>query len=113
MARNRFLNIKRFLHFVDNENAKNCKDDKRFKIRPLADALNQKFKQFGISSKRLSIDEQIVRYYGRNSQKQFISGKPIRFGFKQWVLCCATSGYCFEMDLLYIAKKTFSQHQAQ
>ena len=85
-----------FLHFVDNENAKN---DKGFKIRPLVDDLNQKFKQFRIFSKRQSIDEQIVRYYGRSSLKQFIKGKPIKFGLKQWVLCCATNGYCFKMDL--------------
>ncbi|XP_042232369.1 piggyBac transposable element-derived protein 1-like [Homarus americanus] len=65
MPRNRFLSIKRFFHFVDNENAENYKDDKGFKIRPLADALNQKFKQFGIFSKRLSIDEQIKSYGDR------------------------------------------------
>ena len=99
MPRNRFLSIKRYLHFVNNENAENSKDDKGFKIRSLADALNQKFKQFGIFSKELSIDEQIVRYYGRSSLKQFIRGKPIRFGFKQWMLCCGTSGYCYQMDL--------------
>ena len=63
MPRNRFLSIKRYLHFVNNENADNSKDDKGFKIRPLADALNQKFKQFGIFSKELSIDEQIVRLW--------------------------------------------------
>lgn len=55
-------------------------------------------KQFGIFSKRLS-DEQIVRYYRRISPKKIISGKPIRFCFKQWVLCCTICGYCFRMDL--------------
>jgi len=28
----------------------------------------------------------MVPYYGRHSSKQFIRGKPIRFGFKMWCL---------------------------
>lgn len=99
MPRNRFVTIKRFLHFVNNEDAQNYQNDRGFKIRLLAENLNLKFKQFGIFSKELSIDEQIVRYYGRSSLKQFIRGKPIRFGFKQWMLCCGISGYCFQADL--------------
>lgn len=47
----------------------------------------------------MSIDEQIVRYYGKNSLKQFLRGKPIRFGFKQWIMCCGSTGYCYQMDL--------------
>ncbi|CAG5044038.1 unnamed protein product [Parnassius apollo] len=32
-----------------------------------------------------SIDEAMVPYYGRHSCKQFIRGKPIRWGYKLWV----------------------------
>ncbi|XP_060863589.1 piggyBac transposable element-derived protein 3-like [Metopolophium dirhodum] len=32
-----------------------------------------------------SIDESMVPYFGRHGCKQFIRGKPIRFGFKIWV----------------------------
>ena len=35
-----------------------------------------------------SIDESIIPYYGRHGTKQFIRGKPIRFGVKLW---CVTS----------------------
>ena len=31
--------------------------------------------------------------------KQCIKGKPIRFGFKQWAMCCSESGYCFHGDI--------------
>jgi len=34
----------------------------------------------------VSVDESLVPYYGRHSSKQFIRGKPIRFGFKVWCL---------------------------
>ena len=38
--------------------------------------------QFGMWSELLSIDEQMVPYFGRHSSKMFIHGKPIRFGFE-------------------------------
>ena len=99
MPINRYIEIKRYLHFVDNEKASQNKDDKAFKLRPIYDYLNEKFKSFGIFSRELSIDEQIVRYYGKNGLKQFMRGKPIRFGFKQWIMCCGRTGYCYQMDL--------------
>jgi DNA excision repair protein ERCC-6 len=53
--------------------------------------------QFGIFSKHLSIDEQMVPYFGRHSIKMFIKGKPIRFGYKNWVLA-ASSGYPYKFE---------------
>ncbi|KAF2901515.1 hypothetical protein ILUMI_04673 [Ignelater luminosus] len=37
-------------------------------------------------SEDMSVDESIIPYFGRNGCKQFIRGKPIRFGYKAWVL---------------------------
>lgn len=100
ITRNRFMAIKRNLHFNDNSLLSSMeKRDKIFKIRPLLDKMNVNFKKFGIFSKELAIDEQMVRYYGHHFLKQFIKGKPIRFGFKQWALCSSLTGYCFHMDL--------------
>ena len=44
-----------------------------------------------------SVDESIIPYYGKHGTKQFIRGKPIRFGFKLW---CITSseGYLFHAE---------------
>lgn len=50
--------------------------------------------QFGVFAHNLSVDEQMIAYYGRHSLKMFIRGKPIRFGYKYWVVASAT-GYCF------------------
>lgn len=83
MPRNKFLNIKKFINFVNNENVKHYQGDKGFKFKSLVDALNNRFKQFEIFAKELSKNEQIVRYYGRHSLKQFRKRKPIRFGFRQ------------------------------
>ena len=40
----------------------------------------------------------ITKSYARTSLKQFIRGKPIRFGLKFWGLCSA-NGYLFDLDL--------------
>ena len=45
------------------------------------------FKQYG-SFVNHSVNESIIPYYGKHGTKQFIRGKPIRFGFKLW---CITS----------------------
>ena len=57
-------------------------NDKWEKLRPLIDTVNDKLIQFGAFTEHLSIDEQMVRYFGRHSRKTFIRGKPIRFGYK-------------------------------
>jgi hypothetical protein len=46
----------------------------------------------------------MVPYYGHHSAKMFIRGKPIRFGFKLWVLA-ADSGYPFNVQV-YCGKST-------
>lgn len=95
MSRNRYLEIKRYLHLADNELLN--KDDKLFKIRPLMNILNSKFMQWGIFETELSIDEAMIKYFGHHPAKQFIRGKPVRFGYKDWMLC-SSSGYCFAFD---------------
>ena len=98
MSRNRYLEIKRYLHLNDNsvlEKVPVDDQDRLFKIRPLLEKLNKNFLKFGVFSENLSIDEQMVRYFRHHYLKQFMRGKPIRFGFKQWALCCSQTRYCY------------------
>ncbi|XP_030753599.1 piggyBac transposable element-derived protein 2-like [Sitophilus oryzae] len=108
ISRNRFLEIKRYLHFADND--KINKNDKMFKLRPLMDILNKNFRQWGFFHKSLSVDEAMVKYFGHHSAKQFIRGKPVRFGFKDWMLCSST-GYCYAFDT-YCGKNSEKKGQS-
>lgn len=65
--------------------------------------LNKNFPQWGIFHRDLSIDEAMVKYFGHHSAKQFIRGKPVRFGYKEWMLCSST-GYCYNFDVYCGAK---------
>jgi len=95
MSRNRFEEIKKYLHVSDNSNLD--KNDKFAKLRPYFEELNRKFLQFGVFSQKLSVDEQMVPYFGRHSAKMFIRGKPVRFGFKLWCISSST-GYVYQFD---------------
>ena len=68
------------------------------KVESLYELLNKKIQQFGISHEDLSIDELMVPYYGCHSCKQFISVKPVRFGYKLWVLVSA-AGVPFKIEI--------------
>ncbi|XP_033220935.1 piggyBac transposable element-derived protein 3-like [Belonocnema kinseyi] len=92
-SRNRFDSIKQNIHLSDNNHLD--KNDKFSKLRPLFDLINEKNMQFGVFSHNLSIDEEMVPYFGRHSCKMYIKGKPIRFGFKLWCLC-SSNGYLFK-----------------
>ncbi|XP_050340554.1 piggyBac transposable element-derived protein 3-like [Bactrocera neohumeralis] len=92
MSRTTFMHVKRYINFANNDELD--VNDMMAKLRRFFDIRNRKFKQFGIWSKFLSIDEQMVPYFGRHSCKMFILGKPIRLGFKLWCLCSST-GYLF------------------
>lgn len=93
MSRNRFDSIKQNIHLSDNNQLD--KNDKFSKLRPIFDLINEKNMQFGIFSHDLSIDEEMVPYFGRHSCKMYIKGKPIRFGFKLWCLC-SSNGYLYK-----------------
>lgn len=108
MSRNRFEEIKKYLHLADNAGLD--KDDKLYKVRSFMNLLNKKFQQWGLFHEHLSIDEAMVKYFGHHSAKQFIKGKPVRFGYKDWMLCSST-GYCYSFDTYCGAKPSAIQEK--
>ena len=101
MSNKRYHTIKKYLHLADNQNLPS--GDKVAKVSPLYQLLNDNLVQFGVWHTDLSIDESMVPYFGRHGIKMFIKGKPIRFGFKLWVLCGADGfPYCLK---IYIGKE--------
>lgn len=93
MSRQKYKDIKRNIHLADNSMVHSC--DKLYKVRQYTDKLNKNFMKFGVFSHNLSVDEQMIPYFGRHSCKMFMQGKPVRFGFKVWCLCSA-DGYLFQ-----------------
>lgn len=62
------------------------------------------------ATQHFSVDECIVPYFGRHSSKQFIRGKPNRFGFKAWVIA-SQRGYVYQFcPYPGAAEKATSEH---
>lgn len=95
MSRNRFDTLVRYVHLSDNNNLD--VEDKFSKVRPLLAMLNERFLMYFLKEKNLSIDESMIPYYGRHGAKQFIRGKPIRFGYKMWALTTSL-GYALQFE---------------
>ena len=93
MSRKRFEIIKKLIHFADYNNLP--AGDKHAKIRPLQNRVNASLQQFVVFAKDLTIDEQMVPYFVRHSAKMLICGKPIRFGYKNWV-STSSDGYPYK-----------------
>ncbi len=71
--------------------------DKMSKVRPFFDMMNKKCLEFRANLPNLSVDEAMIPYFGRNSCKQRIQNKPVRLGYKMWVLA-EDSGYIVQFD---------------
>ena len=62
-------------------------DEPFWKVTLLFNTLNETAAKYVEKTEYESIDESMIRYFGPYSLKQFIKGKPTRFGFKIWVIC--------------------------
>ncbi|KRX76123.1 PiggyBac transposable element-derived protein 3 [Trichinella sp. T6] len=83
----RFPDLKKYFHVIDNMLLQ--EGDKLAKISPMYE--------------NMGIDECMVPYYGHYSCKMFIKGKPIRFGFKEWMMT-SSSGYPLPCRYMLVRK---------
>lgn len=90
ISRKRFNFIMQNLHCNDNTHLD--LDNKFSKIEPLLSHLSQKFLEYAPLLENHSVDESMIPYFGRHGSKQFIRGKPIRWGYKFW-MATNTKGY--------------------
>ncbi|XP_015369501.1 PREDICTED: piggyBac transposable element-derived protein 3-like [Diuraphis noxia] len=86
MTRGRFFSLRNNLHIVDNNEIPNGNKDKFIKVRSLYTALQKKCNCLPIE-RNLCVDEQMVPFKGQLSIKQYMKGKPIKWGVKVFLLC--------------------------
>jgi hypothetical protein len=99
----RFEQIKRFLHISDAEddirqgrddNIRQGRDDEWwYKLEPLASSLQRSFMRFYTPSSKVSIDELMVRCFGRSVHTYKMPNKPIPQGYKLFGI--ADHGYLY------------------
>ncbi|KAG8173431.1 hypothetical protein JTE90_022798 [Oedothorax gibbosus] len=101
MSRQRFRDIKKFLHLCDNNSIDGS--DKLAKVRCFIEMFCKKLQQFGTFAECLSVDEEMIPYTGRHSAKMYMRNKPIKFGYKLWILA-SSQGYPFNIQV-YVGKE--------
>ena len=102
ISRTRFLDIHRFLHFVDNDSLPaygNPSYSKIQKVKPVLTYISTKLYEAFVPGRDLSVDEAMVKYKGRSSIKQYMPAKPVKRGFKIWMLADAATGYVLKFSV--------------
>ena len=78
MARDRFLDIQKYLHFVDNDTLVRPGEphyDRLCKVRPILEMIEERFVLTYQPHQECAIDEAMVPYKGRSSLKQYMPKK--------------------------------------
>lgn len=111
MHRDRFFQIMKFIRSVDNNEINT--GDKAWKLRNLITKNQTSCIENAVPVQYIYYDESMIKYFGRHSCKQFIRGKPIRFGCKMWCLK-SSDGYLINFDIYQVKfrgrKKTFLEN---
>jgi len=102
MSRNKFFTIKEKIKMSKNNDAN--PNDRAWRVRKPLEIFRKNVKRFGYFSTALSVDEMMIKFYGRTVLKQYIQNKPDRFGIKIWALC-TVNGFLLDCDI-YCGKGT-------
>ena len=66
-------------------------------MRSFYKLINDRCFKFRENVPYLAVDEAMIPYFGKNNSKQRIQNKPVRVGYKMWVLA-EESGYIVQFD---------------
>ena len=114
ISRDRFRDISRYLHFVDNTTLSqrgSAKYDKLGKIRPLINHFQQKFSSAYNPNCEIAIDEVMIKFQRQSSLKQYMPMKPIKRGIKVCVRADSNNGYFSQFEVYTGKKKGAVEHQ--
>jgi hypothetical protein len=103
MSYRRYNQIKKYLHTCDEALAQKDRThpeyDKLYKIRFLVSELKEKFMHEFSPAQDISVDECMIPFCARWSGRCYDSSKPIKWGVKVWMACCANTGYAYNLDV--------------
>lgn len=101
MPVNRFSWLLGNLHLNDNSVMPLRGDeryDKLYKLRPFLNSIGKTFEENFKPGQILAVDESMIKFKGRSSLKQYLPKKPIKRGYKLWVLA-DKSGYVIKFEI--------------
>ncbi len=113
ISRDRFMEISRYLHFVDNTTIAprgSPQYDRLAKVRPVLEYLETRFSVVYTPGQDLSVDEATIKFQGRSTMKQYLPIKPTKRGFKVWVFADSSNGYFCRLQVYTGQKGNTTEH---
>ena len=95
ITRDRFREITRYLHFVDNASLtpRGSPGYVRLgKVRPVINHLSSRFSDLYDPHQEVAVDEAMIKFTGRSTLKQYMPLKPVKRGIKGVPSLTATTG---------------------
>jgi DNA polymerase III epsilon subunit-like protein len=117
MSGRRFFTILRYLHCCPVENQDRTAEDydPSYKVAEVRDYLEDRYRRLFVPGQQLSLDETLIRAFGRIKFKVRIVTKAARYGIKIYVITDAATAFVLRV-LIYTGKTTYyadSEAQAE
>lgn len=99
MSLHRFEQLKRFIHISNPEEDAHREADAKdwyYKLEPMASIFKDAARRYYKPGSNVSIDEIMVRCYGRSNNTYKMPSKPIKQGYK--LFCLAEHGYIYSFS---------------
>ena len=87
-----------FLHVVTPKEEQSMSGDRLRKLKPFVNLIKSNCLTFYQPLQHLSVDERMVKSKARCHMIQYIRNKPVKWGFKLWVVA-DTSGYTVDFNI--------------
>lgn len=88
------------------ENQDRTKRNPLWRVKWLIDFFNRTWRKVYMPGCFLSMDEFMIPTKIRHWLKQYIKGKPHKWGFKLYMSCCSNSGFCCHFQIHNGKQKT-------
>jgi hypothetical protein len=108
MSGRKFFTILRYLHCCSVENQDPTAEgyDPAYKVAEMKEYLEDRFTRLFLPGRELSLDETLIRAFGRIKFKVRIVTKAARYGIKVYVITDATTAFVLRV-LIYTGKSTY------
>ena len=70
-----------------------------YRVDPIIDYLKHRFQSVYYPHCEVSIDEAMIPFKGRSTMKQYLPLRPVKRGFKVWVIADATNRYTYDLNV--------------
>ena len=105
----KFLTMLRYIHCCSVEHQPTGDDyDPTYKVAELKEYLEKRYSRLFLPSQQLSLDETLIRSFGRMKFKVRIVTKAARYGIKVYVITDAATSYVLRV-LIYTGKFTYGE----